>query len=174
MGELQSFTCSFGSLSHPCFAYISEENLCLKMDNTPMYMSPVPPGQLMQVLNTGSMPPVEPPSPLLTLADVVESPLPLVSKNDSASDSGGPTASPKASPSSQPRITASLLMIACLPVIVSSSLLFWRARFKTPFFKWVDYGCTCCCRCFICYFIRIQVLPKSESLSPRPFLNPLV
>ncbi|KAJ8426459.1 hypothetical protein Cgig2_031108 [Carnegiea gigantea] len=81
------------------------------MDNTPMYMSPVQPGQLIHVVNPGSMPPAEPPSLLLTPADVVEPPLPPISKNASASDSAAPPASPKALPSSQPQIATSLLMI---------------------------------------------------------------
>ena len=162
MGELQSFTNSFGSLSHPWFSCISEENLCLKMENTPMYMSPVQPGQLIHVLNRGSMPPAEPPSPLLTPADVLEPPLPPISKNASASDSAAPLASPKALPSSQPQIATSLLMVACLPLVVSYSLLLLWVRFKRLFFKWLDYGFTWGCWCFICYSSESKFPPKAS------------
>lgn len=98
-----------------------KKNPCLKMNNTPMYMSPVLPGQLIGAISPELLPPAEAPIPLLTEADVVEPPLPPLSKN--ASSVGPEVASPKASsPSGHPKITTSLV-ISYLAMILAASLV---------------------------------------------------
>ncbi|XP_021759066.1 glycerophosphodiester phosphodiesterase GDPDL3-like [Chenopodium quinoa] len=98
-----------------------KKNLCLKEKNTPAYMSPVQPGQLMQLIVPSFMPPAEAPYPFLSVADVSESPLPdPVEKNASA-----PTTAetPKTSRNSQNQISASALL-SFLSMIVAAALLF--------------------------------------------------
>ncbi|KAK1316660.1 putative glycerophosphoryl diester phosphodiesterase 3 [Acorus calamus] len=51
------------------------KNTCLGMKNMPPYMQAVPPGGLLGLMQPSVLPPAQPPSPLLTVADVAEPPL---------------------------------------------------------------------------------------------------
>ncbi|XP_074318186.1 glycerophosphodiester phosphodiesterase GDPDL3-like [Silene latifolia] len=86
-----------------------KKNRCLTMDPAPIYMSPVRPGELIGLIDPAVLPPAQAPSPLLNEADISESPLPAVVKDDSSSPTATPEA-PKSSPSGQHQITASTLL----------------------------------------------------------------
>ncbi|KAF8391645.1 hypothetical protein HHK36_023952 [Tetracentron sinense] len=107
----------------PGTAIAYRKNRCLNMgDNIPIYMSPVQPGSLMQVIASEYLPPAEAPFPVLTDSDVVEPSLPPISKTAPTSDTGGsaPTSSP---PSGQPRIAA-CVFLSTLAMLLTSLLLF--------------------------------------------------
>ncbi|KAH9607220.1 hypothetical protein KSS87_021284 [Heliosperma pusillum] len=97
------------------------KNLCLKMKTTPIYMSPVQPAQLIMLVAPDQLPPAEAPYPLLEEADISESPLPAVAKNDSSPPT--PIAeAPKSSGSRQIQITTSTLL-SVLPIILGCLML---------------------------------------------------
>ncbi|KAK9689421.1 hypothetical protein RND81_09G058600 [Saponaria officinalis] len=106
---------------YPQTAAAYKRNRCLTMKTTPIYMSPVQPAQLIQLVTPDLLPPAEAPNPLLKEADISESPLPAVSKNDSAAPTSTAEA-PKGSPSGQHQITASAL-ISILSIIVALCLM---------------------------------------------------
>ncbi|PPD79074.1 hypothetical protein GOBAR_DD23985 [Gossypium barbadense] len=85
-------------------------NRCLKRGNkTPIYMSPVQPGSLLQLVTTDYLPPAEAPKPYLTESDVVEPPLPPVAKTTSTSTPLGTVAAAPA-PNGQPKVAASIIV----------------------------------------------------------------
>ncbi|TYH87126.1 hypothetical protein ES332_D01G094500v1 [Gossypium tomentosum] len=85
-------------------------NRCLKRGNkTPIYMSPVQPGSLLQLVTTDYLPPAEAPKPYLTESDVVEPPLPPVAKTTSTSTPSGTVAAAPA-PNGQPKVAASIIV----------------------------------------------------------------
>ncbi|XP_074320185.1 glycerophosphodiester phosphodiesterase GDPDL3-like [Silene latifolia] len=98
------------------------KNLCLKMKTTPMYMSPVQPAQLINLVAPDQMPPAEAPNPLLNDADISESPLPAVAaKNDSSAPTSIAEA-PKSSAGQQIQIASSTLL-SVLPIILAGCLM---------------------------------------------------
>ncbi|KNA20671.1 hypothetical protein SOVF_050330 [Spinacia oleracea] len=97
-----------------------KKNLCLKMKNTPAYMSPVQAGQLTQLITPGFLPPAEAPNPLLNVADLQESPLPAPVENTSAPATAE---TPRTSRNSQHQISASVIL-SFLAIIVAAALLF--------------------------------------------------
>ncbi|KAJ0102396.1 hypothetical protein Patl1_04048 [Pistacia atlantica] len=99
------------------------KNLCLNLGNsTPMYMSPVQPGSLFQLITTPYLPPAEAPNPLLTEADVIEPPLPPVTDKQAPSPGGGGTAAAPTQPNGQPKIAAGIF--SSLVTLLASLLLF--------------------------------------------------
>ncbi|XP_074310859.1 glycerophosphodiester phosphodiesterase GDPDL3-like [Silene latifolia] len=94
-----------------------KKNLCLTMKNTPTFMRPVQPGQLISLGVPELMPPAEAPHPILTVANISEAPLPLVMQNASSPTATIPE-TPKTSPNGQHQITASALL-SCLAIIVA-------------------------------------------------------
>ncbi|KAF4359304.1 glycerophosphodiester phosphodiesterase GDPDL4 [Cannabis sativa] len=100
-----------------------KRNRCLALgDNTPAYMSPVQPGALLQLISPPFMPPSEAPSPVLTLEDVSEPPLPPVSPTGSASNPNS-TAPAPASRNAQPKIAAGSILLS-LAMLLSALFLF--------------------------------------------------
>ncbi|XP_050216847.1 glycerophosphodiester phosphodiesterase GDPDL3 [Mercurialis annua] len=84
-------------------------NKCLKLGkDTPSYMSPVQPGGLLQLITPEYLPPAEAPNPVLTEADVEESPLPSVTARAPSSSPGGSTAAPP--PNGQHSIAACIFL----------------------------------------------------------------
>ncbi|KAL2924776.1 Glycerophosphodiester phosphodiesterase GDPDL3 [Bienertia sinuspersici] len=86
----------------------------------PIYMSPVQPGQLMQLISPTYLPPAEAPNPLLNKAEVTEAPLPpAIEKNASSPSTAEP---PKAAPNSQQQISASAVL-SFVSVAVAAAML---------------------------------------------------
>lgn len=104
----------------PQTAAAYKKNLCLKMKQIPPYMSPVQPGALMQQISGGAMPPASAPSPVLTVADVSEPPLPPVMTQNATSPAAD---TPKTSPNGQSQISVSSLL-SFLAMIIAAVLLF--------------------------------------------------
>ena len=98
----------------------SAGNSCLKEKNTPMYMSPVQPDQLLQLINPTAMPPAQAPNPLLEVADVSESPLPAVVQNSSTTI---PAETPKGSGNGVPQISVSGLLSFSAMIVAVALLL---------------------------------------------------
>ncbi|XP_059277888.1 glycerophosphodiester phosphodiesterase GDPDL4-like [Lycium ferocissimum] len=92
-------------------------NRCLGYKDPPMYLSPVEPGGLLQIMARQLLPPAEAPNPILSESDVVEPPLPPVAKitptagNESTADAA-PT-----SPISQSTVVAGVLT-CCLAILL--------------------------------------------------------
>ncbi|RWW53402.1 hypothetical protein BHE74_00040106 [Ensete ventricosum] len=85
-------------------------NSCTKLStSTPNYMQAVPPGELLSLLSSDSLPPALAPMPPLDVSDVVEPPLPSATPKAVAPASRG-TASPSSNPSSGQRSPASILV----------------------------------------------------------------
>ncbi|XP_057529346.1 glycerophosphodiester phosphodiesterase GDPDL3-like [Amaranthus tricolor] len=97
-----------------------KRNSCLKEKNTPMYMSPVQPDQLLQLINPTAMPPAQAPNPLLEVADVSESPLPAVVQNSSTTI---PAETPKGSGNGVPQISVSGLLSFSAMIVAVALLL---------------------------------------------------
>ncbi|KAK7276906.1 hypothetical protein RIF29_18054 [Crotalaria pallida] len=100
-------------------------NKCLNLGkNTPAYMSPVAPGGLIKlILAQPYLPPAEAPLPPLTDSEVIEAPLPAVSKIAPASGpaSGNNTGS-QSKGNAQPKVIARFVL-SSLAVLVTSLLL---------------------------------------------------
>ncbi|GLU23854.1 hypothetical protein SLE2022_398300 [Rubroshorea leprosula] len=99
-------------------------NRCLgRGKETPSYMSPVLPGNLMQVImEPALLPPAQAPYPVLTEQDVAEPPLPnAVAKSPSTSPVGSPSTSPP--PNEQPKVTA-CVFVSNLAMLLVVLLLF--------------------------------------------------
>lgn len=73
-------------------------------------MSPVQPGSLLGLMTPQSMPPVEPPYPVLNESDVTEPPLPPVAKINPSNDNGSTARAPATAPNGQSSVVASILM----------------------------------------------------------------
>ncbi|RRT39783.1 hypothetical protein B296_00058901 [Ensete ventricosum] len=85
-------------------------NSCTKLSNsTPNYMQAVPPGGLLSLLSSDSLPPALSPMPPLDVSDVVEPPLPSATPKAVAPTSRD-TVSPSSNPSSGQRSPASILV----------------------------------------------------------------
>lgn len=91
-------------------------------NKTPNYMIPVQPGSLLQIVAPEYMPPAEAPKPYLTESDVVEPPLPPVSKTNSNSTPCGTVAAAPA-PNGQPKVAASIF-VPLMAVLLAMYLLF--------------------------------------------------
>ncbi|XP_073001881.1 glycerophosphodiester phosphodiesterase GDPDL4-like [Typha latifolia] len=81
----------------PRTAVAYKGNSCLKLgDKAPVYMNPVQPGGLLQLMDPMAEPPALAPLPVLQVSDVVEAPLPVASSKPSTATpptpqpSGGP------------------------------------------------------------------------------------
>jgi hypothetical protein len=88
-------------------------NRCLGLSSnqTPLYMTPVQPGGLMQLITPDYLPPAEAPFPLLSEADVVEPPLPnALLKAPTSSPGVNPTTVAPTSPNGQPKIISCFLL----------------------------------------------------------------
>ncbi|GLU23860.1 hypothetical protein SLE2022_398360 [Rubroshorea leprosula] len=99
-------------------------NRCLaRGKETPSYMTPVPPGNLTQLIMAPAfLPPAEAPYPVLTEQDVVEPPLPdAVAKSPSTSPGRSPSTSPP--PNEQPKVTA-CVFVSNLAMLLAVLLLF--------------------------------------------------
>ncbi|KAJ8440425.1 hypothetical protein Cgig2_017658 [Carnegiea gigantea] len=93
-----------------------KRNLCLKMTKAPPYMSAVQAGALMQQIS-GAMPPALAPSPVLTVADVSEPPLPpVMTANATAPAAAAPN---KTSANGQPKVTASALLSSLIMIFAA-------------------------------------------------------
>ncbi|GLU23862.1 hypothetical protein SLE2022_398380 [Rubroshorea leprosula] len=93
-----------------------------KGKETPRYMIPAPPGFFMGLIAPAFMPPADAPSPVLTVQDVVEPPLPdAVAKSPSTSPAGSPSTSPP--PNEQPKVTA-CIFVSNLAMLLVVLLLF--------------------------------------------------
>ncbi|XP_078437707.1 glycerophosphodiester phosphodiesterase GDPDL3-like [Wolffia australiana] len=108
----------------PQTAVAYKRNPCLALGKeTPRYMLPVLPGELVTLVQPPSLPPALPPSPVLDDADVIEPPLPPTSRNATLSPLGAgqpPVQSPVAS--SHPGPTRLPLLFSLLALIVGASL----------------------------------------------------
>uniref|UniRef100_M1C101 glycerophosphodiester phosphodiesterase n=1 Tax=Solanum tuberosum TaxID=4113 RepID=M1C101_SOLTU len=95
---------------YPGTAARYRRNRCLAYKDLPSYMSPVQPGSLLGLMTVQSMPPVEPPNPVLDVSDVTEPPLPPVAKINPSNDNGSTARPPTTAPNGQSSIVASILM----------------------------------------------------------------
>jgi len=86
-------------------------NRCLGYKHPSLYFSPVETGGLLQFMSRQSLPPAEPPSPILTESDVVEPPLPPVAKIT-------PAGNADASPIAQSSVVAGVLT-CCLTILLA-------------------------------------------------------
>ncbi|KAM7498949.1 hypothetical protein LguiA_023363 [Lonicera macranthoides] len=98
-------------------------NTCLGLgDQTPVYMAPVEPGSLFQLIQP--QPPAQAPNPVLTGSDVVEPPLPGVVLIPPPTDAAnGSTAAPPGPPSDQPKVAARIFLCN-LAILLATLLLF--------------------------------------------------
>ncbi|XAR56756.1 Glycerophosphodiester phosphodiesterase [Bertholletia excelsa] len=100
-----------------------KKNRCLGLGNkTPMYMTPVEPRGLYQLINPSALPPAEAPNPILTENEVTEPPLPPVVVKTPDSGNGPNVAAPPP-PNEQPKLLGSIL-VSCLPVVLAILALF--------------------------------------------------
>ncbi|MFS7940802.1 putative glycerophosphodiester phosphodiesterase [Helianthus anomalus] len=90
--------------------YRSSPCLGLPPDQTPPYMAPAQPGQLMQIISPQMMPPAEAPNPMLTVADA---PIPPATKK-----SPPPAGNSTSPPSGQPPKTAASVLLSSLATAV--------------------------------------------------------
>ncbi|KAJ4909878.1 Glycerophosphodiester phosphodiesterase GDPDL3 [Raphanus sativus] len=79
-------------------------NQCLGRKETPSYMSPIQPGNLLSLLNPKSLPPAEAPNPVFTADNITESPQPPATEKSPTSS----TTAQAHRPSGQTRLTLSL------------------------------------------------------------------
>ncbi|KAL7217130.1 hypothetical protein ACSBR1_028943 [Camellia fascicularis] len=105
-----------------------KRNRCLGLGSkTPYYMSPVLPGGLIQAMIPQAIPPAEAPNPVLTVADVVEPPLPaFVVKpppTSNTSNTNGSTAPSPTQPNGQPKVLACII-VSYLAVLLVTLALF--------------------------------------------------
>ncbi|KAF8414198.1 hypothetical protein HHK36_002198 [Tetracentron sinense] len=105
----------------PSTAVAYRKNRCLNMAHIPTYMSPVEPGSLLQFITPQELPPAVAPYPLLNDSDVIEPPLPSISKAP-ISNTGAPGPA-LILPSDQPGIAACVLL-STLAMLLASLLLF--------------------------------------------------
>ncbi|XP_062168616.1 glycerophosphodiester phosphodiesterase GDPDL3 [Alnus glutinosa] len=86
-----------------------KRNRCLglSVNDTPVYMSPVLPGDLLKLITADYLPPAEAPYPLLTESDVVEPPLPNgLAKAPTSSTGAVPNALSPTQRNGQPKIVS--------------------------------------------------------------------
>ncbi|XP_078430735.1 glycerophosphodiester phosphodiesterase GDPDL7-like [Wolffia australiana] len=98
-------------LRSPCYNYTAVDGYAIL---------PVQPGSLLGMAAPGAAPPTEPPAPALTLADVVDPPLPAVSDLDGASPDASPTS--PSHPSGQPLEAIPALWLVGTAIVVSAFL----------------------------------------------------
>ncbi|KVH99195.1 Glycerophosphoryl diester phosphodiesterase [Cynara cardunculus var. scolymus] len=92
-------------------------------DQTPPYMIPAFPGQLLTLMSPQSMPPAEAPNPILTEADVADAPIPPAVKPPPPAASNTSTSPPSASPSGQPPKATVWILLSSLAIIVATFLM---------------------------------------------------
>ncbi|XP_072991107.1 glycerophosphodiester phosphodiesterase GDPDL4-like [Typha latifolia] len=69
-----------------------KRNSCFNMgNNSPNYMDPVRPGDLIQLINKQAVPPAQPPMPVLKASDVLEPPIPSVMTKTAAPPNSEPS-----------------------------------------------------------------------------------
>ncbi|KAJ9153858.1 hypothetical protein P3X46_027253 [Hevea brasiliensis] len=109
----------------PLTASRYKRNHCLNLGkNTPPYMTPVPPGGLMEIIPRELLPPAEAPNPVLTENDVAESPLPSVIARVPSSSPGDGTAQAAAPrPNRQHKIAACFFLTNLAILFTVFSLL---------------------------------------------------
>nr|XP_010913177.1 glycerophosphodiester phosphodiesterase GDPDL3 isoform X1 [Elaeis guineensis] len=94
----------------PGTARTYKRNSCRNLGSRmPVFMEPVEPGALLQLIPAASQPPALAPMPVLNVSDVVEPPLPPVASK-TPPPTGGTTPSPSRQPSDGPRCTASFFI----------------------------------------------------------------
>ena len=114
-------TCLF---IHIFTVFVNAENRCLKGKDSPVYMTPVEPGSLMQVITRNYLPPALAPYPLLEESDVVQPPLPEVTPSPPASSTSGGSAAPSpTAPSGQPKIAICIFLSVLAVSLVTILLL---------------------------------------------------
>lgn len=108
---------------YPATAAKYRINRCLGLppNQTPAYMAPASPGQLLPLMTPQLMPPAEAPNPILTEADVADSPIPPAIKP--SPPTGNATSPPSASPSGQPPKAAVGILFSSLAIVVVAFLL---------------------------------------------------
>ncbi|KAK1404995.1 Glycerophosphodiester phosphodiesterase [Heracleum sosnowskyi] len=108
----------------PKTANLYRRNRCLGLgEKAPIYMSPVAPGSLVTVVLP--QPPAEAPSPILSVSDVLEPPLPSVAPTSSIVENKNATAAlpPASQPNGQSKLVLGVLLTN-LPLLLSTILLF--------------------------------------------------
>ncbi|CAL9072599.1 unnamed protein product [Musa textilis] len=106
----------------PWDAAAYRRNTCSKLgDQAPSYMSPVPVGGLLQIMDPQALPPTLAPMPSLHAADVVEPPLPAVSPKPSSFGAVEESGLPPSQPSYGRHLVAliflsSVMLCGSLPV----------------------------------------------------------
>ncbi|KAL1325558.1 hypothetical protein HN51_035612 [Arachis hypogaea] len=96
-------------------------NKCLNLGNkTPPYMAPAQPGALFQAIPPGAAPPAPAPLPPLTVSEVIEPPLPAVSKISPSPAPAGTKTGGQGNAQSRVTICAALFSF---PVLLASLLL---------------------------------------------------
>ncbi|CAD5190909.1 glycerophosphodiester phosphodiesterase GDPDL3-like [Musa acuminata AAA Group] len=96
---------------YPGTAAAYRRNTCSKLgDQAPSYMSPVPIGGLLQIMDPQALPPTLAPMPSLHAADVVEPPLPAVSPKPSSFGAGEESGLPPSQPSYGRHLVASIFL----------------------------------------------------------------
>ncbi|KAK1269826.1 putative glycerophosphoryl diester phosphodiesterase 2 [Acorus gramineus] len=101
-----------------------KKNKCLGMKNTPSYMRAVPPGALFDLMSTSSLPPAQPPNPLLTVADVAEPPLAAVTPRPKTSGGANASVAPAPLPPGNGQTQRCMSVFVTLALILGSHLLF--------------------------------------------------
>lgn len=98
-------------------------NRCLGYKHPSLYFSPVETGGLLQFMSRQSLPPAEPPSPILTESDVVEPPLPPVAKiTPTARNESTANAAPT-SPIGQSSVVTGVFT-CCLTILLADLVIF--------------------------------------------------
>lgn len=103
--------------------YRSSQCLGLPVEQTPPYMNPASPGQLLQLMTPQSMPPAKAPNPILTEADVANAPIPPATKPPPPAASNASTSPPSASPSGQPPKATVGILLSSLAIIIIVTFL---------------------------------------------------
>ncbi|XP_013622594.1 PREDICTED: glycerophosphodiester phosphodiesterase GDPDL4-like isoform X1 [Brassica oleracea var. oleracea] len=106
----------------PLTAARYKRNRCVARKDTPVYMIPVPPAGLLEIVSPTFLPPAEAPNPVFTDADITEPPLPPVTAK-APTTSPGPLSTGQKVPNGQTRVTLSLILSAFTTVLASLLLM---------------------------------------------------
>ncbi|KAJ8527656.1 hypothetical protein K7X08_015107 [Anisodus acutangulus] len=98
-------------------------NRCLGYKDQPLYLSPVEPGGLLQLMARQSLPPAEAPNPILSESDVVEPPLPPIAKITPAAGNESTADATPTSRFGQSSVVAAVLT-CCLTILLVDLVIF--------------------------------------------------
>ncbi|KAL3503575.1 hypothetical protein ACH5RR_038024 [Cinchona calisaya] len=98
-------------------------NRCLGYKEVPQYMSPAQPGFLLQVMAPSLLPPAEAPEPVLTVNDVIESPLPSVVVRPPPAPGSGSTAQGPTPRNEQSAVVANTFLSSLAILLVTFAML---------------------------------------------------